>query len=85
MWVAWKTVFRLTHLKRQYQILGSGGGSLLVGFKVSFLWRRQRLSDLKQNNLTLVATNNTAVLQQLMAANLAFTATAGTLTVTNKN
>jgi hypothetical protein len=36
------------------------------------------------NNLALVATNNTAVLQQLTAANLALTATVGTLTATNK-
>ena len=25
-WLAWKTAFRLTHLKRQWQILASGGG-----------------------------------------------------------
>jgi hypothetical protein len=36
------------------------------------------------NNLALTATNNTAVLQQLTAANLALTATIGTLTATNK-
>ncbi len=37
------------------------------------------------NNLALKATNNTAVLQQLTAANLALMATVGTLTATNKN
>ncbi len=36
------------------------------------------------NNLALAATNNAAVLQQLTAANLALTATIGTLNVTNK-
>ena len=36
------------------------------------------------NNLALAATNNTAVLQQLIAANLALTATITSLTVTNK-
>jgi hypothetical protein len=36
------------------------------------------------NNLALAATNNMAVLQQLTAANLALTATVGTLTATNK-
>ena len=36
------------------------------------------------NNLALVATNNTAVLQQLMAANLALTNSAAALTATNK-
>jgi hypothetical protein len=36
------------------------------------------------NNLALVATNDTAVLQQLIAANLALTATITLLTATNK-
>ncbi len=36
------------------------------------------------NNLALAATNDTAVLQELTAANLALTATIGTPTVTNK-
>ena len=35
------------------------------------------------DNLTLMATNNTAMLQQLTAANLALTATIATLTVMN--
>jgi hypothetical protein len=30
-WVAWKTSFRLAHLKRQRQILASGGGEQLGG------------------------------------------------------
>jgi hypothetical protein len=36
------------------------------------------------NNLALTATNNTAILQQLTAANLALTATVTLLTATNK-
>ena len=36
------------------------------------------------DNLALAATNDTAVLQQLTLANLALTATIGTLTATNK-
>ena len=36
------------------------------------------------DNLALVATNDTAVLQQLTSANLALTVTIGTLTATNK-
>ena len=36
------------------------------------------------DNLALAVTNNTAVLQQLTLANLALTATIGTLTATNK-
>jgi uncharacterized membrane protein len=30
-WMAWKTAFRLAHVKRQQQSLASGGGSLLAG------------------------------------------------------
>jgi hypothetical protein len=36
------------------------------------------------NNLALVATNNTAILQQLTAANLALTTTVTMLTANNK-
>ncbi len=36
------------------------------------------------DNLALAATNDTAVLQQLMAANLALTTTVASLTATNK-
>ncbi len=36
------------------------------------------------DNLALAATNDTAILQQLTSANLALTATIGTLTATNK-
>jgi hypothetical protein len=30
-WTAWKTAFRLAHVKRQQQILASGGESLSAG------------------------------------------------------
>jgi hypothetical protein len=33
-WMAWKTAFRLAHVKRQQQILALGGGSLLAGLTV---------------------------------------------------
>ncbi len=33
-WTAWKMAFRLAHMKRQQQILASGGGSLLAGLTV---------------------------------------------------
>ena len=36
-WLAWKTAFRLAHLKRQRQILASGGGNLSVGLTESCL------------------------------------------------
>jgi hypothetical protein len=47
LWVAWKMAFHLAHLKRQRQILASGGGSLLAGLTVCFLWRGRQSSSLK--------------------------------------
>ena len=38
-WVSWKTAFRLAHLKRQRQILASGGGNHSVVLMVCFLVR----------------------------------------------
>jgi hypothetical protein len=85
-WVAWKMAFRLVHLKRQCQILASGGGetldgahSVLPAAALAIGWLESAL-----NNLALVATNDTAILQQLTAANLALTAMVTLLTVTNK-
>ena len=43
-----------------------------------------RWLETAHNNLALAATNDTAVLQQLTLANLALTATIGTLTAANK-
>jgi len=43
-WLAWKTVFRLAHLKRQRQILASGGGNHSAGLTACSL-RRGRRSD----------------------------------------
>ncbi len=85
-WVAWKMAFRLAHLKRQRQILASGGGEPLGGAHGVLPVARPAIKQLEAalNNLALAATNNTAVLQQLTAANLALTATVGTLTATNK-
>jgi hypothetical protein len=78
--------FCLAHLKRQHQILASGGGEPLGrahGVLPAAGPAIERL-EAALNNLALAATNNMAVLQQLTAANLALTATVGTLTVTNK-
>ncbi len=33
-WMAWKKAYCLAHVKRQQQILASGGGSLLAGLTV---------------------------------------------------
>ena len=86
MWAAWKTAFRLAHLKRQRQILASGGGEPLGGahgvLPAAALAIRRLETAL--DNLAIAATNNAVVLQQLTAANLALAATIGTLPATNK-
>jgi len=84
--VAWKTAFRLAHLKRQRQILASGGGEPLGGAHGVLPAAAPAIGRLETalDNLALAATNDTAVLQQLTAANLALTATIATLTATNK-
>jgi hypothetical protein len=85
-WLAWKTAFRLAHLKRQRQILALGGGEPLGGAHGVLPAATATVGRLETalDNLALVATNDTAVLHQLMSANLALTATIGTLTATNK-
>ncbi len=85
-WLAWKTAFRLAHLKRQRQILASGGGEPLGGAHGVLPAVAPAIGGLEKalDNLALAATNNTAVLQQLTAANLALTTTVAPLTATNK-
>jgi hypothetical protein len=78
--------FRLAHLKHWHQILALGGGEPLGGAHGVLPAAGPAIERLEAalNNLVLAATNNTAVLQQLTAANLALMATVGTLTATNK-
>jgi hypothetical protein len=84
--------FCLAHLKRQRQILASGGGEPLgrahgvlpAGVLPAAAPAIGRLES-ALDNLALAATNNTAILHQLTAANLALTATVTLLTATNKN
>jgi hypothetical protein len=85
-WLVWKTAFRLAHLKRQRQILASGGGEPLGGAHGVLPAAGPAIGRLEAalNNLALAATNDTAVLQKLTSANLALTATIAMLTVTNK-
>ncbi len=84
-WAAWKIAFCLAHIKRQRQLqaLGEeplgGVGSVLPAMAPSIDRLKSAL-----NNLALAATNNTAFLQQLTAANLALMATITTLTAINK-
>ncbi len=85
-WMAWKTTFCLAHLKRQCQILALGGGEPLRGAHgvTPDLPPAMDRLGLALDNLALTATNDTAVLQQLTAANLALTSTIAMLTATNK-
>jgi hypothetical protein len=86
-WTAWKTSFRSAHLKRQHQILASGGGEPLGGaHDVLPTDPPAMLNRLKiaLDNLVLAATNDSAVLQQLTAANLVLTNSVAALTATNK-
>jgi hypothetical protein len=78
--------FCLAHVKRQQQILASGGGEPLGGAHGVIPAAAPAIGRLKTalDNLALAATNNTAVLQQLNAANLVLTATITLLTATNK-
>jgi len=85
-WRAWKVAFRLTHLKRQHQLQAAGGGepirgahSVLPAPPVSI----DRLGT-ALDNLALAAANDTTVLKQLTAANLALTNSNATLTAANK-
>jgi hypothetical protein len=84
-WTAWKTAFRLAHVKHQRQILASGGSQPLGG-ALAVIPAPSTIDQLESalNNLMLTATNDTAILQQLTAANLALTTAVTTLTVTNK-
>jgi hypothetical protein len=86
MWAAWKTAFRLAHLKRQHQILALGGGEPLGGAHSVLPAAALAIGRLETalDNLALAASNNAVILQQLTAANLALTATVGILTATNK-
>jgi hypothetical protein len=85
-WAAWKTAIRLGHLKCQRQILALGRGEPLGGAHgvlPSAVPAIVRLESALEN-LALTATNDTAILQQLTAANLALMAMVTSLTATNK-
>ncbi len=73
-------------MKRQQQILALGGGEPLGRAHGVIPAAVLAIGHLKTalNNLALAAMNDTAVLQQLIAANLALTATITLLTATNK-
>ena len=86
-WAAWKTTFRSAHLKRQCQILATGGGEPLGGAHGVLPMDPPAMLDrleIALNNLALAVTNDTAVLQQLTAAKLVLTKSVAALTATNK-
>ncbi len=84
-WAAWKIAFPLAHIKCQRQLQASGGeqfggAGLVLPTTAPSIDRLESALD----KLALAATNNTAILQQLTAANLALTATVTALTAINK-
>jgi hypothetical protein len=85
-WRAWKVAFRLAHIKCQRQLQASGGGEPLCGAN-SVLPAPAVIIDClgtALDNLALAAANDTTVLQQLTASNLALTMANATLTAANK-
>jgi hypothetical protein len=85
-WQAWKVAFRLAHLKHQHQFQGSGVGKHLGGAHTVIPTAAPTMDRIGTalKNLALVASNDTTVLQQLTAANLALTASVTLLTAANK-
>jgi hypothetical protein len=85
-WRAWKVAFRLAHLKRQHQLQASGGGEPLGGAHSVLPAPPVSIDRLGTalDNLALAAANDTTVLQQLTAANLALTTSNAMLTAANK-
>ena len=85
-WQAWKVAFRLSHLKRQRQLQALGGGEPLGGAHAVIPMATPTIDHIGAalENLALAALNDTTILQQLMAANLALTALVTLLTAANK-
>jgi hypothetical protein len=85
-WRAWKVEFHQAHIKRQCQLQASGNGEPLSGAHTVLPAPAGTIDrwGTALDNLALAAANNTTVLQQLTAANLALTATNALLTSANK-
>jgi len=83
---AWKMAFCLAHLKFQRQLQASGGGEPLGGAHAVILTAVPTIDCISKalENLALAASNDTTILQQLTAANLALTGSVTSLTVANK-
>jgi hypothetical protein len=85
-WQAWKVAFFLAHLKRQHQLQASGGGKPLGGAHAVIPTVAPTMDCIGKalQNLALAASNDTTILQQLMATNLALTVLVTLLTAANK-
>ncbi len=83
---AWKVAFHLAHLKHQCQLQALEGGEPL-GAATAVIPTAAPTIDrigVALENLALAALNDTTILQQLMAANLALTASVTLLMAANK-
>ncbi len=78
--------FRLAHLKRQRQLQALGGGKPLGSAHAVIPTAATTIDRIRDSleNLALAAFNDTTVLQQLTADNLALTASVTLLTAANK-
>ena len=85
-WRAWKVEFRQAHNRRQRQLQASGGGEPLGGAHTVLPAPAGTINSLGTalDNLALAAANDTTVLQQLTAANLALTVTNALLMAANQ-
>jgi len=85
-WRAWRVAFRLAHLKRQRKLQAAGGGEPLCSANSVLPAPAVTIDRLGKalDNLALAAANDTTVLQQLTAANLALTTSNALLTAANK-
>jgi hypothetical protein len=85
-WQAWKVAFCLSHLKHQRQLQASGGGKPLSSAHRVIPTAAPTIYCIGKalENLALAASNDTAILQQLTAANLALIASLTSLTAANK-
>jgi hypothetical protein len=83
---SWKVAFCLAHLKRQCQLQALGGGKPLGSSHFVTLVPTSTIDRISTalNNLVLVASNITTVLQQLTAANLVLMASVAFLMTVNK-
>ncbi len=86
-WRAWKVAFYLAHLKRQCQLQASRVGGPLGSAHAVTPAPAATIDQLGTalDNLALAAANDTTVLQQLTASNLALSSLVTTLTAANKN